>query len=130
MPRAHDTAVCSAHLRPTVGEYYQLVISRVASRDSAQGFEAEPSSEVRAAAAMFLQYDMDRDGVIGFQEFLLAMSSLAQRAGRALSTERVQKLFGVADFDGNGVIDFGEFLLLEQKRGAAGVEAKDESTHE
>ena len=54
---------------------------------------------------MFMHYDIDRDGVIGFQEFLLVMSSLAQRAGRALSTERLQKLFTVADRDGNGVID-------------------------
>ena len=37
---------------------------------------------------MFVQYDIDRDGVIGFQEFLLVMSSLAQRSGRSLSTER------------------------------------------
>ena len=57
-------------------------------------------------------------GVIGFQEFLLALSSLAQRAGRALSTERVQKMFSLADRDGNGVLDFGEFLILEQKKRA------------
>mmetsp|Transcript_60409 Transcript_60409/g.145239 ORF Transcript_60409/g.145239 Transcript_60409/m.145239 type:complete len:101 (+) Transcript_60409:275-577(+) len=70
----------------------------------------EPATELRSAAAMFVQYDMDRDGVIGFQEFLLAMSSLAQRAGRSLSTERVQKLFSVADLDSNGAVDFGDFL--------------------
>ena len=46
------------------------------------------------------------------------MSSLAQRTGRVLSTEHVQRLFAVADLDGNGVVDFGEFLLLEQKKGA------------
>jgi len=50
------------------------------------------------------------------QSLAQVVSSLAQRSGRALSTERVQKLFGVADRDGNGVVDFGEFLLLEQKR--------------
>ena len=49
------------------GEYYQLVISRVASRYVAHGFDDEPASLLRSAAAMFLQYDMDRDGVIGFQ---------------------------------------------------------------
>ena len=27
----------------------------------------EPVTELRSAAAMFVQYDMDRDGVIGFQ---------------------------------------------------------------
>ena len=65
---------------------------------------------------MFMHYDIDRDGVIGLQEFLLVMSSLAQRAGRALSTERLQKLFTVADRDGNRVIDFAEFFRLEQER--------------
>ena len=29
-----------------------------------------------------------------------------------MSTERVQKLFNLADLDGNGAVDFGEFLLL------------------
>ena len=67
---------------------------------------------------MFVQYDMDRDGVIGFEEFLLIMSSLAQRSGRTLSTERAQKLYNVADRAGKGFVDFGDFLVLEQKKKA------------
>ena len=100
------------------GEYYQLVMSRVASRADVADFDNEPMDEVQAAAAMFVQYDIDRDGVVGFEEFLLVMSSLAQRSSRVLSNERIQKLFAVADRDGNGVVDFGEFLILEQKKRA------------
>lgn len=100
------------------GEYYQLVMTRVQSRADVAEFDNEPKDEVQAAAAMFVQYDMDRDGVVGLEEFLLVMSSLAQRSGRVLSNERIQKLFAVADRDGNGVIDFGEFLILEQKKKA------------
>tara|TARA_B110001452_G_scaffold245370_1_gene230014 strand:+ start:342 stop:1466 length:1125 start_codon:yes stop_codon:yes gene_type:complete len=100
------------------GEYYQLVMTRVQSRADVAEFDHEPKEEVQAAAAMFVQYDMDRDGVVGLEEFLLVMSSLAQRSGRVLSNERIQKLFAVADRDGNGVVDFGEFLILEQKKKA------------
>ena len=55
---------------------------------------------------------------IGFEEFLLIMSSLAQRSGRTLSTERAQKLYNVADRAGKGFVDFGDFLVLEQKKKA------------
>ena len=58
---------------------------------------------------------MDRDGVIGFEEFYLAMSSLAQRVGKPLDAARAERLFALADIDANRVLDLNEFLWMRRE---------------
>ena len=76
-------------------------------------------AQVHAAAAMFAHWDLDRDGVLGPEEFALVVNSLAQHAGRNVDADTVQRLLMVADRDGNGKVDFNEFLALHKQLGAS-----------
>ena len=68
--------------------------------------------QVHAAATAFIQYDLDRDGVVGPQDFHVVMHSLGQHTGQSLEDSTIQRLFALADKDDNGVIDLNEFMAL------------------
>ena len=84
-----------------------------------KGLVEEDAAEVQAASAAFAMYDFDGDGVVNLDDFVFALTSIAQHAGRpALEPERAKRLFAAADLDGNGAIDFNEFLELQRRKRA------------
>ena len=57
--------------------------------------------------------------IVNLDDFVFALTSIAQHAGRpALEPERAKRLFAAADLDGNGAIDFNEFLELQRRKRA------------
>eukprot|EP00308_Calcidiscus_leptoporus_P001792 CAMPEP_0119356006 /NCGR_PEP_ID=MMETSP1334-20130426/4750_1 /TAXON_ID=127549 /ORGANISM="Calcidiscus leptoporus, Strain RCC1130" /LENGTH=287 /DNA_ID=CAMNT_0007369965 /DNA_START=36 /DNA_END=899 /DNA_ORIENTATION=- len=107
---------------PALGElvapwdsYYELAISQVSSQAVANGVQSCRKEHFEMAVALFSQYDVDRDGVIGRIDWQQVTAALADRAGRSLDEQTDGRLFTLADIDGNGVIDLNEFLLLRHK---------------
>ena len=100
-------------------QYHELALQRVESQVVVDGFAGLTSAEVQAASAAFAMYDFDGDGVVNLDDFVFALTSIAQHAGRpALEPERAKRLFAAADLDGNGAIDFNEFLELQRRKRA------------
>jgi len=97
-------------------DYHELLRARVQSQSAVNGFEGVSASEVNATATMFSHWDLDRDGVLGAEEFALVVNSLAQHAGRSVDAETVQRLMALVDSDGNGKVDFNEFLAVSRTR--------------
>mmetsp|Transcript_1283 Transcript_1283/g.3615 ORF Transcript_1283/g.3615 Transcript_1283/m.3615 type:complete len:206 (-) Transcript_1283:223-840(-) len=93
-------------------DYHELLRARVQSQAAVNGFEGVSASDVHATAAMFSHWDLDRDGVLGAEEFALVINSLAQHAGRSVDADTVQRLLALVDRDGNGKVDFNEFLAI------------------
>lgn len=104
------TAVLSTALGD--GEYARAVLSRVANGTRPLKLEDASMEEVREAAVAFAQYDVDRDGVVGPQDFKIVINSLAQYVGKPLEPAAEERMFSLADVDGNGAIDFPEFMGL------------------
>ena len=97
------------------GEYYDTVRSCIRSTHVVDGFAGLRAEEVQAAAAAFIQYDLDRDGVVGAQDFHVVIHSLSQHTGKALDDSAIQRQFALADQDSNGVIDLNEFMALRRE---------------
>ena len=72
-------------------------------------------TQVQSAAAAFMQYDLDRDGVVGLQDFHLVMHALSQHAGKAVDHDDVRRMFSLADMDDNGAVDLNEFMVLRRE---------------
>jgi hypothetical protein len=95
-------------------DYHELLRARVQSQSAVNGFVGASSSEVHAGATMFSHWDLDRDGVVGAEEFALVVNSLAQHAGRSVDADTVQRLLALVDCDGNGKIDLNEWLAVSR----------------
>jgi Ca2+-binding EF-hand superfamily protein len=63
---------------------------------------------------MFSHWDLDRDCVVGAEEFAIVVNSLAQHAGRSVDADTVQRLLALVDCDGNGKIDLNEWLAVSR----------------
>jgi len=101
-------------------DYNELLRARVQSQSAVNGFEGVSAAEVHSGAAMFANWDLDRDGVLGGEEFALVINSLAQHAGRSVDADTVQRLFTLMDCTGNGKVDFNEFLAIYKQRTPSG----------
>jgi len=97
-------------------DYHELLRARVQSQAAVNGFEGATAAEVHATATTFSHWDLDRDGVLGAEEFALVINSLAQHAGRSVDAETVQRLMALVDSDGNGKVDFNEFLAISRSK--------------
>ena len=62
-----------------------------------------------------MQYDLDRDGEVGFQDFQVVMHSLSQHTGKPLEPDVVRRMFALADRDNSGAIDLNEFVILRRE---------------
>lgn len=97
-------------------DYNELLRARVQSQSAVNGFEGVSAAEVHSGAAMFANWDLDHDGVLGGEEFAFVINSLAQHAGRSVDADTVQRLFTLMDCTGNGKVDFNEFLAIYKQR--------------
>lgn len=74
-----------------------------------------PPSAIRSAATnliydrMFNFYDIDRDGIISFSEFLSGLSCLT-KLGKA--SEKLRRIFDGYDIDQNGWVDRNDFIRM------------------
>lgn len=55
---------------------------------------------------LFLEFDMNHDGVVSYDEFRTGL----QRLGVHAPPEQVDKLIKIADQDNSGAIDYSEFV--------------------
>ena len=93
-------------------DYHELLRARVKSQAAVNGFEGVSLSEVHAAAAMFSHWDLDRDGLLGGEEYALVVNSLAQHTGKSVDADTVRRLLAIVDRTGSGSIDFNEWLAV------------------
>ena len=96
-------------------DYHELIRARVRSSAAVNGFEGVSPADMLSAAAAFSHWDLDRDGVLGKEELLLVLNSLAQHTGRTLGADAAARLAALLDRDGNSEVDFNEFLVFYRK---------------
>jgi hypothetical protein len=68
----------------------------------------------RAQDTIISFFDHNKDGVIGFDEFVLIVIALA------VPEKDVEVVFDVMDLDGNGIIEEDEFLQVGGESGGGG----------
>ena len=96
-------------------DYYELLHAKAESQTHVRGLEGLSAAEIHALATTFSHWDLDRDGVLGAEEFALVVNSLAQDATLNVDADTVQRLIALLDQDGSGNIDFNEFAAVARK---------------
>lgn len=73
------------------------------------------------AAQTFMKYDMNRNGLLGFNELRMAVNEFTAFNGQPpVYDADLMMIFQQFDFDGSGQVDFFEYkMLLEQLAGIA-----------
>eukprot|EP00322_Chrysochromulina_rotalis_P005194 CAMPEP_0115836470 /NCGR_PEP_ID=MMETSP0287-20121206/4723_1 /TAXON_ID=412157 /ORGANISM="Chrysochromulina rotalis, Strain UIO044" /LENGTH=511 /DNA_ID=CAMNT_0003289953 /DNA_START=9 /DNA_END=1544 /DNA_ORIENTATION=- len=73
------------------------------------------SDELDMLELLFKDADINKDGVVDFDEFRSLMALMAERTGKKYNALQLRGLFRIADLDGSGSIDFNEFLHAQRR---------------